>query len=188
MKIVLASASPRRREILSMVCPSFDIRISNADENYDGEMDIHAWIQAVAAKKALGVPMNEDEVIIGCDTIVTRRGKIFGKPKTRDEAIEMLRTLSGKHHTVVSAICIRTKDRITTEYERTIVRMRDITDEEIEKYIDTCEPYDKAGAYGIQEMAGAFVQRINGDFYNIVGLPLSRLCTMFKRVTGESLI
>ena len=188
MKIVLASASPRRREILSMVCSDFDVRVASIDEGYNGESDIDAWIQNIAFKKTLGVPNAPDEVIIGCDTVVYHEGKLLGKPKSRDEAISMLASMSGKAHKVITGICVRTSAGSYTDSVCTLVHMRKLTLKEIKKYVDTCEPYDKAGAYGIQEMAGAFVERIDGDFFNVVGLPLCRLCTLLKEKLGVDLI
>lgn len=187
MKIVLASASPRRREILSMVCPSFDTRVSGADEAYNGE-DVREWIQKIARSKAFGVPASDDEIVIGCDTVVVNRGELLGKPKGRAEAIKMLRSMSGSSHVVITGVCIRLAESFFTDFVETIVYMRELSSSEIEKYVDTCEPYDKAGAYGIQEMAGAFVEKIEGDYLNIVGLPLCRLCEMLKEHFGVSLI
>ena len=188
MKIVLASASPRRKEILSMVCQDFDVRVASIDESYDGYSDVHSWIQDIARKKTLGVQIADGEAIIGCDTVVYHEGKILGKPRTRDEAISMLTSMSGKAHRVITGICIRTQSRCCTASESTLVYMRELTLAEIEKYVDVYKPYDKAGAYGIQEMAGAFVERIDGDFFNVVGLPLCRLCMLFKEEIGVELI
>lgn len=184
MKIVLASASPRRREILSMVCQSIEVRVSNADESYSNDTPLDQIPRLLAEKKALSVPMEKDEIIIGCDTVVICQGEIMGKPKDRADAIRMLEAFSGTEHLVVSGICVRSADKIHSESVISKVYMRTISREEIESYVDECEPYDKAGAYGIQERAGAFVSRIDGDFYNIVGLPLCRLCEIFKDELG----
>ena len=188
MKIVLASASPRRREILSMVCDSFDIRVSNADESYSGDTPLDEIPKILAERKALSVPMEQDELIIGCDTVVVCEGELMGKPKSREDAIRMLEKFSDNTHAVVSGICVRTSDKVYSESVTSYVHMRKISREEIEKYIDRDEPYDKAGAYGIQEMAGAFVKGIDGDFYNIVGLPLCRLTEILKDELGVKLI
>jgi septum formation protein len=188
MKIVLASASPRRREILSMVCDSFDIRVSNADETYSSDTPLDEIPKILAERKALSVPMEQDELIIGCDTVVICEGELMGKPKSREDAIRMLEKFSDNTHAVVSGICVRTSDKVYSESVTSYVHMRKISREEIEKYIDRDEPYDKAGAYGIQEMAGAFVKGIDGDFYNIVGLPLCRLTEILKDELGVKLI
>lgn len=187
MKIVLASASARRREILSMVCSDFDIRVANADESYNGE-NVYEWIQALATKKAMGVEAQQGELVIGADTIVYHNGALLGKPKSRAEAISMLKSMSSASHEVITGICVLYNGKAYTAYEKTIVHVRELTDSEIEKYVDTCEPYDKAGAYGIQEMAGAFIKKIDGDFFNVVGLPLCRLCELIKEKLGVSLI
>ena len=188
MKIVLASASPRRREILSMVCDDFDIRVSNADENVSCDTPLYDIPRILAERKALSVPIEDGEAIIGCDTVVICDGEVMGKPKSRQDAIRMLEKFSGNSHAVVSGVCVRTKDKIYSESVESYVIMREISRKEIERYIDRDEPYDKAGAYGIQEMAGAFVQSIDGDFYNIVGLPLCRLTEIFKEKFGVELI
>ncbi len=180
MKIVLASASPRRREILSMVVKDFDIRISNAKEDYENDTPLDQIPRILAEKKAMSVPMEDDEIIIGCDTVVVCGGELMGKPKGRDDAIRMLEAFSDGEHLVISGICVRTKNKVYSESVTSKVYMRKLSRYEIEKYVDLDEPYDKAGAYGIQEMAGAFVSRIDGDFYNIVGLPLCRLTEIFK--------
>ncbi len=188
MKIVLASASPRRREILSMVCDSFDVRISSASESYSDDTPLDQIPKILAERKALSVPMEQDEIIIGADTVVICEGELMGKPKSRQDAIRMLEKFSDNTHAVVSGICVRTHDKLYSESVTSYVNMRKISREEIEKYIDRDEPYDKAGAYGIQEMAGAFVRSIDGDFYNIVGLPLCRLTEIFKSELGVELI
>ena len=188
MKIVLASASPRRREILSMVCNSFDVRVSNADENYESDTPLEEIPRILAERKALCVPIEDGEAIIGCDTVVICENELMGKPKSREDAIRMLRKFSKNEHLVVSGICVRTEDKTYSEAVVSKVYMRELSDAEIEKYIDADEPYDKAGAYGIQEMAGAFVSSIEGDFYNIVGLPLCRLTQIFKEEFGVELI
>lgn len=188
MKIVLASASPRRRELLSLVCDSFDVRVSNADESYGSDTPLTQIPKILAEKKALGVPLNEDEIIIGCDTVVICQNEIMGKPKSREDAIRMLESYSDNTHLVVSGICVRTDKKLYSESVVSKVTMRALSRHEIEKYVDTAQPYDKAGAYGIQEMAGAFVSAIEGDFYNIVGLPLCRLTEIFKNELGVELI
>lgn len=187
MKIVLASASPRRREILSMVCADFEVRVSNADESYESDTPLDQIPRLLAEKKALAVPASADEAVIGCDTVVICNGEIMGKPKDRADAIRMLKAFSGAEHLVVSGVCVRYGEKIYSESVTSKVYMRELSFEEIENYVDDCEPYDKAGAYGIQESAGAFVSRIDGDFYNIVGLPLCRLCEIFKSELGVML-
>lgn len=188
MKIVLASASPRRKELLSLVCDSFDIRVSNANEDYGSDTPLFEIPKILAERKAIATPIFENEAIIGCDTVVVCDNEIMGKPKSREDAIRMLEAYSDKTHFVVSGICVRTAEKIYSEYVVSSVKMRSLSRREIEKYVDTAKPYDKAGAYGIQEMAGAFVSAIDGDFYNIVGLPMCRLTEIFKDEFGVELI
>lgn len=180
MKIVLGSKSPRRKEILSLVCDNFEIRVSDADESYSSDTPLSEVPKILAERKAMAIDMAEDEIIIGSDTVVLIDNELLGKPKTRENAIRVLKKMSGKAHLVVSGICVRSKDKIYSEAVTSTVYMRELTDREIEKYVDVWKPLDKAGAYGIQEMAGSFVSRIEGDFYNIVGLPLCRLVEILK--------
>ena len=179
-KLVLASASPRRREILSTLKVPFEVRVSNANEDIDTDFNVYDIPKILAERKALAVEMSESEIIIGCDTVVILNNEIFGKPKNRENSIKMLEVFSGKSHDVVSGICIRTKDKIYSESIKTTVEFKPLTKDEIVHYVDTEKPFDKAGAYGIQEMAGAFVRKIDGDFYNVVGLPLNRLCEILE--------
>ena len=187
MKIVLASKSPRRKEILSLICDEFEIRVSDADESYDESTPLCDVPRILSLRKAMAVNMADDEIIIGCDTVVLINNKLLGKPKTREKAIEMLNEMSGNSHEVISGLTVRTADKTYSEAVSSTVYMRKLTDSEIEKYVDVWRPLDKAGAYGIQEMAGSFVSRIEGDFYNIVGLPLCRLVEILSLEFGVSL-
>ena len=181
MKIVLASKSPRRKEILSLICSDFDIRVSDADESYGEDIPLNEVPRILSERKALAVAMNEDEIIIGCDTVVLIDNTLLGKPRDREDAIGMLKMMSGKEHYVVSGLTVRSKDKTVSEAVTSSVHMRELNTREIEKYVDEWRPLDKAGAYGIQEMAGSFVSRIEGDFYNIVGLPLCRLVEILNK-------
>lgn len=187
MKIVLASKSPRRRELLSLLCEDFDIRVSDADESYSDSTSLDEVPRILSERKALAIPMSDGEVVIGCDTVVIIDDKLLGKPKTPECAISMLKELSGREHRVVSGITVRTADRIYSEAVTSYVYMRELSDSEIMRYVEVWNPVDKAGAYGIQEMAGSFVERIDGDFYNIVGLPLCRLVEILKEQFGITL-
>ena len=181
MRIILASKSPRRKEILSMVTTDFEIRVSDADETVDKNTDVFDVPRQLAVIKSESVPYNNGELIIGCDTIViSPDGEIMGKPKDESDAIRMLEKLSGTTHYVVSGIAIRDDEKVISDSVVTKVIMRDLSENEISNYVNRFRPTDKAGAYGIQEMAGAFVQSIEGDFYNVVGLPLCRLCELLK--------
>ena len=188
-KLVLASKSPRRKEILSMVTSDFEIRVSDCDEAIENGISPFEIPRLLAIKKAEAVVLNENEIIIGCDTIViSPDGEIMGKPKDDSDAIRMLKKLSDTTHYVVSGICIRGNDKQISEAVTTRVVMRKLKDSEIENYVNHDHPTDKAGAYGIQEMAGAFVRAIDGDFYNVVGLPLCRLCELLRDEFNVSLL
>ncbi|MBQ8393197.1 MAG: septum formation protein Maf [Clostridia bacterium] len=184
MKIVLASKSPRRRELLSLICKDFEIRVSDADEEYEEGTPLCIVPRILSERKAMAVHMAEDEIVIGCDTVVLIDNELLGKPKTRERAIEMLGKMSGRCHEVISGLSVRKGDKIYSEAVSSTVYMRKLSDREIEKYVDEWKPLDKAGAYGIQEMAGSFVSRIEGDFYNIVGLPLCRLVEILSEKFG----
>ena len=180
MKLILGSKSPRRKEILEMVTNDFEIRVSEADESYDSHTPLECVPKILAQRKAMAIPINQEEVIIGCDTVVIYEKELMGKPRDRCDAIRMLKLLSGSTHRVVSGICVRTCDKAYAEAITTYVSFRSLSEEEIVGYVDKFNPLDKAGAYGIQEAAGAFVEKIDGDFYNVVGLPLCRLCQILK--------
>ena len=180
MKLVLGSKSPRRREILSMVTDAFSVRVSDCDESYEDGTLLSDVPRILAERKARAIVAENDEIIIGCDTVVVYDGELMGKPCDKTDAIRMLKKLSGTTHEVISGICIRTNEKMYSEAVTTYVTFRNLSNEEIVGYVEKYNPVDKAGAYGIQEAAGAFVEKINGDFYNVVGLPLCRLCEILK--------
>ncbi|MBU3108245.1 Maf-like protein [Clostridium gasigenes] len=187
MKYILASASERRQELLHRIVNDFDIIISNFDEDsVRVGKNIEEYVIEIAEGKAIDVikNINEDAVVIAADTIVTLDNKILGKPKDENHAFEMLKLLSGKTHRVYSAVVvINTKNKkVEKKCLYTEVKFSEITDEEIKQYIETREPLDKAGSYGIQGYGGIFVEKINGCYYNVVGLPLNSLNKMIKNV------
>ncbi|KEH97595.1 Maf-like protein [Clostridium massiliodielmoense] len=184
MKVILASASERRQELLKRIVDDFEIIVSDFDEStveFNG--DFSSYVQKLAKGKANSVSNNikEDAIVIGCDTIVAFDGKVLGKPEDEMQAFDMLKALSGNIHKVYSGIAVvdTKKNDIRTESVCTNVRFSTLTNEKIKKYISTKEPMDKAGAYGIQGFGGVFVEEINGDYYNVVGLPLNRLYKIF---------
>lgn len=188
MKLILGSKSPRRREILGMVTDDFTVRVSDCDESYDEETPLCQVPRILAERKASAISLEEDEVVIGCDTVVIYENELMGKPKDKADAVRMLKKLSGTTHQVISGIAVRSKDKIYSEAVTTNVTFRSLTDEEISTYVEKSNPVDKAGAYGIQEAAGAFVEKIEGDFYNVVGLPLCRLCEILKNEFNIKLV
>lgn len=189
MKFVLASKSPRRREILSGIGMDFSVMESDVDESQvPKDLEPKLYVQELAMLKSTDVAskFNKKSIVIGADTVVVNDMGILGKPSDFDDAFSMLSSFSGKSHKVISGISVTDSDTMTTvtDYCETEVFFSKITNDEISNYINTYQPYDKAGAYGIQEYAGVFIDRINGDFYNVVGLPLSKLYRLLKKEFG----
>ena len=173
--IILASKSPRRAALLKRIFPSFQIRPSGFDESQISEPDPVRYTQRLAEQKATAVAAGPDDIVIGCDTVVVYNGEIFGKPACKSDEMRILRLLSGNTHSVVSGVCIRTDKKLESFAAETLVTFYPLSEEEMERYADSPEPYDKAGGYGIQGNGGLFVQKIDGDYNNAVGLPLAEL-------------
>jgi len=175
-KVVLASASPRRKELFGVITHDFDIIPSDVVESVPSGIRPIKQAEYLSALKAGDIsekyPQN---IVIGADTCVVAENQVLGKPKNKEDAKKMLRLLSGKIHFVVTGCTICKGKRAVSFSNITEVEFYELTDKEIEDYINTSEPYDKAGAYAIQGMAGLFVKKINGDYYNVVGLPISQL-------------
>ncbi|EIW00720.1 nucleoside triphosphate pyrophosphatase [Thermoanaerobacter siderophilus] len=184
MKIVLASKSPRRRELLSNLGLDFEVIESNVEE-FSNEKHPSRYVMDLSFNKAMLVAkkLKEEAIVIGADTIVVIEDKVLGKPKDRDEAYIMLKSLQGRVHTVYTGITIvRTEDfKYVSDFEETKVWIKKLQDEEIFNYIDTGECYDKAGAYAIQGFGALIVEKIVGDYFNVVGLPISKLFDILKR-------
>ncbi len=192
-KIVLASKSPRRSELLKNIGIDFSVIVTDADESIiSTDLEPRLYVRELSLLKSTSAAklIKDKCYIIGADTIVVSDGEILGKPTDKEDAFKMLFRLSGKMHSVYTGITItNTKDMFSvSECEKTDVYFRSLSEEEINYYIDNYSVLDKAGAYGIQEFAGRFVEKIDGDYFNIVGLPVCRLCTMFKKEFGEELI
>lgn len=175
MKLVLASKSPRRSEILKIAGIDFTVRVADADETIPEGTSPEDAVVFLAARKAMAVERAEDETVLGADTVVVLDGEILGKPKNREDAYNMLKSLSGRVHSVFTGVCAIGNGASMTFAEETRVEFYKLTDEEINTYINTDEPYDKAGAYGIQGLASKFIRGIEGDYFNVVGLPLSAI-------------
>lgn len=191
-KFVLASGSPRRRELLKSIGAQFTICVADVDESTVPEtLEPSIYVQELAVLKASAAASGCEKhtLVIGADTVVVSGGKILGKPKDSEDAENMLRSLSGKSHFVYTGIAVADTDsmRIESRCEKTEVVFRDISDSEIKLYVKNCRPLDKAGAYGIQEFAAVFVKSVSGDYFNVVGLPLCRLYTLIKDEFGEEL-
>jgi septum formation protein len=185
MRIVLASASPRREDLLRRIVDSFDVVASVVEEPRDGAPR-HRVLEA-AQRKARDVAAREAGLIVGADTIVALGRRLLGKPASRDEAAAMLRDLSGRRHDVFTGLClVDTRRRIErTAVERTRVHFRRLAEREIAAYLDTGEHVDKAGAYAIQGRAAAFVDRIRGDYTNVMGLPVARLTLLLRELGAD---
>ncbi len=176
MNYILASASPRRQELLKYVIPKFEICPADVDEIIPDALEAHEAAEFLAVKKAAHISkLYPDSVVIGCDTVVIIDGNILGKPTDIDDAKRMLSMLSGKTHNVVTGVCLFRNGVSMSFSETTSVAFYPLSDEEINDYIATGDPFDKAGAYGIQGVGSVLVKGIIGDFFNVVGLPVARL-------------
>ncbi len=188
-KLILASGSPRRRRLLKQLGLEFEVRESGVDEERDVPNDPDLHVRVLSERKAVAVAAEEEEgIIIGADTIVVLDGAILGKPKDQRHAVAMLARLSGRTHDVYSGFTLldRATNKKKTAVEVTKVSFRHLTLQEIEEYVVSGSPLDKAGAYGIQDDYGAvFVERIDGCFYNVVGFPLSRFYTELQQFQKE---
>ena len=183
-RLLLGSKSPRRREILSLLkIPFTVVTIEDEDETYPEDLAPEEVSEYLSKKKAnlFLDRINENEILITADTVVISEGKILGKPKDAEDAKNMLRQLSGRTHKVTTGVTIATKEKRESFTSETLVTFAKITEEEIEFYVKHYLPLDKAGAYGIQEWIGAVaVEKINGSFYNVMGLPVHRLYQALK--------
>lgn len=182
--ILLGSGSPRRRQLMQQLDVEFDVvAIKDVDENYPDTLPPEEVAEYLANKKsaAYRTCLSADDVLVTADTVVISEGQILGKPADKEEGVSMLKRLSGKTHQVVTGVVVATGGTVKSFSEVTEVTFRALADEEIEYYIDRYAPLDKAGAYGIQEWIGMIgVERINGCFYNVMGLPVSKLYNTLK--------
>ncbi len=189
MKLILASASPRRQELLRLITEDFEVHPVNADETLPAGMPTELAASFLADQKAqAAAKAHPGDLVIGCDTIVMLEDEIMGKPKDREDAFRMLRRLSGETHTVMTGTALYLDEKSTVFTTETDVTFYELTDEEINAYLDTGEPFDKAGAYGIQGKGSLLVRRIEGDYFNVVGLPvaaLSRTLVRFRQAVAH---
>lgn len=183
-RIVLASQSPRRRQLLEWAEIPFDVIVRETDEAFGPELAIIDVPVHIARNKALAVQaeLSHDRIVLAADTIVVLNGRVIGKPTDRNHAIEILTALSGNRHEVITGVVIRSGNTETAFADVTEVYFHSLTKNEIEFYVDKYKPYDKAGAYAIQEWIGVVgIKSINGDFYNVMGLPVSRVVHELKK-------
>lgn len=185
MQLILASASPRRKELLGLFKIPFTIRVADIDETMDETKSPFDEVGRVSRLKALAIPREEGDVVIAADTIVVCEGRVLGKPKDEAEAAEMLSLLSGRDHQVMTGCTVVRGDRVETFTEVTDLHFRDLSRKEIETYVASGEPMDKAGSYGIQGGAALFCERMVGDYYNVMGLPVCRLGQVLKTAAPE---
>ena len=179
MKIILASASPRRKSLMDVLGLDYEIKISGCEEKVDSNANVEDIVMSLSLQKAQAVAKETDKdcVVIGADTVVSYQNEILGKPKDKHDAKKMLKLLSGNTHSVYTGFTIiSTSDNITvTDYEKSNVTFKNLTDKEITDYVNTNDPMDKAGAYSIQGIASSFVEFLDGDYNNVVGLPIYKL-------------
>lgn len=181
MGIVLASQSPRRQELLKRVVPTFNIHVADINEEVQPGISPIEYVQSMAAEKAARVfELFPEDQVIGCDTIVVYDDEIIGKPTSREHAFQILQKLSGQTHMVYTAVVVMEEGRTAATVVPAEVAFYELSDDEIETYLNTGEYKDKAGAYGIQEQGALLVKGIKGDYYSIMGLPIAVLSRMLK--------
>lgn len=181
-KIVLASKSPRRQELLERIgITDFTVRVPDADESYDPAMTPEEIVCHISRKKSLALASADNEIVITADTMVFLDNQRLGKPKDEADALQMLTALQGRHHTVCTGVTVRQGDRALTRAAATDVYFRSATEAELRAYIRGGEPMDKAGSYGVQGQGSLLVERIDGDFFNVMGLPVLLLSRMLQQ-------
>ena len=185
MQVILASQSPRRKELMGLFHIPFTVRVSDADESMDPKLSPAEAVGLVSRRKAEAVTREGDDLVIAADTIVVCGGEILGKPKDTEDAYRMLRLLSGRDHQVMTGMTLLRGEICRTVTEITDIHFRELSDREIHAYIRTGEPMDKAGSYGIQGGAALFAQHLVGDYYNVMGLPVCRLSQLLRELAPE---
>lgn len=186
MEIILASQSPRRRELMGFFPFPVTVRVSQADEKMDSAKRPEDEVSRISRNKARAVARADGDIVIGADTIVVCDGMILGKPKDEADAYRMLSMLSGRAHQVMTGVTVLQDEKCVSFTEITDVYFRALTEKEINDYIRSGDPLDKAGAYGIQSGASLFVERIVGDYYNVVGLPVCHLSQVLRAFMEET--
>ncbi len=185
MCLILASASPRRQELLKLFGISFIVRVADIDETMDPAASAYDEVARLSREKALAVTREAGDIVIAADTIVVCEGRVLGKPHSEEEAFAMLSLLSGRDHQVMTGCTVLLGERAETFTEVTDLHFRELSEKEIRRYVASGEPMDKAGAYGIQGGAALFCEKMNGDYYNVMGLPVCRLGQVLKKCAPE---
>lgn len=182
-KIILASQSPRRKTLLEWAEISFEVRVKETDETFPEGMNVEEVPVLIARNKALAVEKDTDEIIIAADTVVVLNNEIIGKPSDVEDAVRILKKLSGETHRVITGVVILNGSREESFSDVTEVTFHSLTDEQIRFYVERYQPFDKAGAYAIQEWIGVTgIEKISGDFYNVMGLPVSRVVKILRQM------
>ena len=185
MNLILASASPRRQELLKLFGVPFTVRVADIDETMDLTRPAYDEVARVSRLKALAIPRNADDVIIAADTIVVCEGRVLGKPKDEADAVATLQLLSGRDHQVMTGCTVLSGDHCESFTEVTDLHFRELSRKEIDRYVASGEPMDKAGSYGIQGGAALFCTHMVGDYYNVMGLPVCALGLTLKRLAPQ---
>ena len=185
MQLILASQSPRRKELLGLFHIPFTVRVADIDEAMDPKNLPFDEVARVSRLKAQAIPRESGDVIIAADTIVVCCDKILGKPHSEEEAVEMLQLLSGRDHQVMTGVTVLTDTDCITFTDVTDIHFRELSDAEIRRYVASGEPMDKAGSYGIQGGAALFAEKMVGDYYNVMGLPVCRLWMVLQQAVPE---
>jgi septum formation protein len=187
MSVILASQSPRRKELLGLFHIPFFIRVADIDETMNDALPAYDEVARVSRLKALAVAHTEDDIVIAADTIVVCQGNVLGKPRDEADAKKMLQLLSGRDHQVMTGMTVLKGSLCRTVTEVTDIHFRPLSENEIDAYIATKEPMDKAGSYGIQGGAALFAEKMVGDYYNVMGLPVCRLWQLLNEIAPELL-
>ena len=186
MNIILASQSPRRKELLGLLNIPFSVRVADIDETLEENLPVAEAVARLSRRKAEAISRQGADIVIAADTVVVCDGAVLGKPKDEEDAYRMLRMLSGRQHQVMTGLTVLQDEKAVSHTEITDIFFRDLTDTEIRAYIATKDPMDKAGSYGIQNGAALFVEKIHGDYFNVVGLPVCRLGLILREWMEES--
>lgn len=187
MKLILASQSPRRKELMGLFHIPFTVQVADVDETMDPKKEPFDEVARVSRLKAAAVPHQQDDVVVAADTIVVCDGQVLGKPRDEEDAFRMLSLLNGRDHQVMTGMTVLRGDREVVCTEVTDIHFKPLTPAVIRRYIRTGEPMDKAGAYGIQGGAALFAEKMVGDYYNVMGLPVCRLGMILEELAPEIL-
>ena len=183
--LILASQSPRRKELLGLFHLPFTVQVADIDEAMDSALPLETEVARVSRAKAMAISRKPEDIVIAADTIVVLEDQVLGKPADAADAVRMLTALSGRDHQVMTGVTVLRGDTVLTHTEITDIHFRPLSQKEIADYVATGEPMDKAGSYGIQGGAALFAQKLHGDYYNVMGLPVCRLWQMLREIAPD---